>query len=46
MWALGDVVLGVYEIREVVRTGGMGLVYRVRHLQWDVDLALKTPSRT
>ncbi|MFF1912966.1 protein kinase [Streptomyces sp. NPDC058239] len=43
MWAPGDVVLGVYEVRDVVRTGGMGLVYRVRHLQWGVDLAVKMP---
>jgi serine/threonine protein kinase len=24
-------------------SGGMGLVHRVRHLQWDVDLAVKSP---
>ncbi|MFF0204686.1 protein kinase [Streptomyces sp. NPDC005017] len=43
MWAPGEVVLGVYEVREVIRTGGMGLVHRVRHLEWDIDLAVKTP---
>lgn len=43
MWAPGDVVLDVYEVREVVRTGGMGLVHRVRHREWGVDLAVKTP---
>ncbi|MFJ5774640.1 WD40 repeat domain-containing serine/threonine protein kinase [Streptomyces sp. NPDC093094] len=43
MWAPGEVVLGVYEVREVIRTGGMGLVHRVRHREWDVDLAVKTP---
>ncbi|MEU5520602.1 serine/threonine-protein kinase [Streptomyces sp. NPDC047860] len=43
MWAPGDVVLDVYEVREVIRTGGMGLVHRVRHREWGVDLAVKTP---
>ncbi|MFU8874707.1 protein kinase domain-containing protein [Micromonospora sp. SL4-19] len=42
-WAPGDIVLDLYEVRDVVRTGGMGLVYRVRHRDWDVDLAVKTP---
>lgn len=42
-WRVGEVVLDVYEVREVVRSGGMGLVYRVRHRGWDVELAVKTP---
>ncbi|MBE1493468.1 serine/threonine protein kinase/WD40 repeat protein [Amycolatopsis lexingtonensis] len=43
MWSPGDVVLGVYEVRDVVTTGGMGLVYRVWHRQWGMELAVKTP---
>ncbi|MDT0350025.1 protein kinase domain-containing protein [Pseudonocardia charpentierae] len=43
MWSPGDVVLGVYEVRDVVSTGGMGLVYRVWHRQWEMELAVKTP---
>ncbi|MFY1689469.1 protein kinase domain-containing protein [Plantactinospora sp. WMMB782] len=45
MWSPGDVVLGVYEVRDVVRTGGMGLVYRVWHRQWGMELAVKTPRQ-
>ncbi|UOX92560.1 protein kinase [Amycolatopsis sp. FBCC-B4732] len=45
MWAPGDVVLGVYEVRDVVTTGGMGLVYRVWHRQWGMELAVKTPRQ-
>ena len=40
---MGDVVLGLYEIRHVHTTGGMGLVYRVRHRGWNTELALKRP---
>lgn len=42
-WRSGDVVLDLYEVRDVIRTGGMGLVYRVRHRGWDVELAVKAP---
>jgi WD40 repeat protein/serine/threonine protein kinase len=41
-WRLGHIVDGRYEVRDIVR-GGMGLVYRVRHREWEVDLALKVP---
>ena len=44
-WHEGDVILGLYEVLDVVRTGGMGLVYRVRHRDWRIDLAVKTPRR-
>ncbi|MFA1550958.1 protein kinase domain-containing protein [Actinomadura chokoriensis] len=43
MWRRGDVVLDLYEVRDVVATGGMGLVYRVRHRGWDTELAMKVP---
>jgi WD40 repeat protein/serine/threonine protein kinase len=39
------VVLDLYEVVDVVRTGGMGLVYRVHHRSWNVDLAVKVPRR-
>ncbi|MFE6281094.1 protein kinase [Streptomyces sp. NPDC057877] len=42
-WQPGEVVLGLYEVRDVVHSGGMGLVHRVRHRDWQVDLAVKTP---
>ncbi|MEU5701729.1 protein kinase domain-containing protein, partial [Streptomyces aurantiacus] len=44
-WHRGDLILGLYEVLDVVRTGGMGLVHRVRHRGWDIDLAVKTPRR-
>jgi WD40 repeat protein/serine/threonine protein kinase len=37
------VVADLYEIRHVHKNGGMGLVYRVHHRGWGVDLALKCP---
>lgn len=42
-WAIGDVVAGQYVVTGVHTHGGMGLVYRVWHRQWDVDLAVKCP---
>ncbi|MGK3203189.1 protein kinase domain-containing protein [Amycolatopsis sp. MEPSY49] len=41
-WQPGETVLGLYEVKDV-RSGGMGVVHRVRHLDWQVDLAVKTP---
>jgi hypothetical protein len=42
-WVAGDVIAGLYEVREVFTGGGMGLVYRVRHRAWNIDLAVKCP---
>jgi WD40 repeat protein/serine/threonine protein kinase len=42
-WKPGDVIIDLYEVREVFTSGGMGLVYRVRHRGWNVDLAVKCP---
>ncbi|BCJ76319.1 hypothetical protein CS0771_58630 [Catellatospora sp. IY07-71] len=42
-WQVGDVIAGRYRVTKVHEHGGMGLVYRVRHLGWDADLALKSP---
>jgi WD40 repeat protein/serine/threonine protein kinase len=44
-WNVGDVLLGLYEVRAVLGQGGMGRVYRVFHRGWGVDLAVKTPLR-
>jgi predicted Zn finger-like uncharacterized protein len=43
IWEPGDVILDRYEVREVFTSGGMGLVYRVRHRGWNIDLAVKCP---
>src|SRR5262249_42296189 len=42
-WRPGDVILDLYEVREVFTSGGRGLVYRVRHRGWNMDLAVKCP---
>ena len=43
VWRVGQVVDGRYEVLQVHGDGGMGVVYRVRHLEWDTDLAVKCP---
>ncbi|HUR07785.1 MAG TPA: hypothetical protein VM347_34945 [Nonomuraea sp.] len=43
LWRVGDVIDGRYEVTRVHEHGGMGLVYRVRHLLWGTDLAVKCP---
>lgn len=40
---VGDVILNRYEVREKFDGGGMGLVYRVYHREWQTDLAVKSP---
>jgi WD40 repeat protein/serine/threonine protein kinase len=42
-WQKGKIILGTYEVKEIFTSGGMGLVYQVRHLGWNIDLALKSP---
>jgi WD40 repeat protein/serine/threonine protein kinase len=43
VWKPGDIISGLYEVQQVHTGGAMGLVYRVRHLGWDIDLAVKVP---
>jgi WD40 repeat protein/serine/threonine protein kinase len=42
LWQVGDVILDRYEVKQI-HEGGMGLVYRVRHRGWNLDLAVKSP---
>ena len=42
-WQPGDVILDLYEVKQIHSGGGMGLVYRVHHRDWNVDLAVKCP---
>ncbi|MBU2665990.1 protein kinase [Actinoplanes bogorensis] len=43
-WTTGEIVLGQYQVLGDPLAGGMGVVHRVRHLGWEVDLAVKTPK--
>lgn len=43
IWQIGDVILDKYAIRAVFTSGGMGLVYRAYHKDWDMDMAVKSP---
>src|ERR1700722_4693869 len=42
-WRGGGVIDNLYEVRQVIESGGMGLVHRVHHRSWNMDLAVKTP---
>ena len=44
-WRVGDLVLDLYEVKQVYAGGNMGLVYRVHHRNWDIDLAVKCPRQ-
>lgn len=45
-WEPGDVILGLYEVKDVLGEGGMGKVYKVHHRGWGMDLAVKSPHPT
>jgi serine/threonine protein kinase len=42
-WAPGHVLLGQYEVRALLGSGGMGKVFRVYHRAWHVEIAAKVP---
>ena len=43
-WKPGDVILDLYEVLGLLGEGGMGRVYRVRHRDWGIELAVKCPK--
>ena len=43
LWRVGNLVADLYRVLDIHGEGAMGLVYRVRHVGWDVDLAVKSP---
>ncbi|MDR0354506.1 MAG: serine/threonine protein kinase, partial [Deltaproteobacteria bacterium] len=42
---VGQVVFGVYVVQEILGKGGLGQVFKVRHQEWQRELALKLPYR-
>jgi predicted Zn finger-like uncharacterized protein len=42
-WEEGQTILDLYEVKKVHTGGGMGLVYKVHHKNWNMDLAVKSP---
>ena len=49
IWNVGDIVLGVYEVKPLgpqvpFAEGGVGVVHRVYHREWNIDLAVKSPK--
>ncbi|MBI3929288.1 MAG: protein kinase [Armatimonadetes bacterium] len=45
-WHPGAIVNEKYRIDQVVGVGGYATVYRVRHCDWDIDLAVKVPHKS
>ena len=43
-WQAGDVILDLYRVIGILGQDGFGEIYRVRHLGWNVDLAVKSPK--
>lgn len=49
IWKVGDVILGTYEVMPLSDSiayaeGGVGVVHRVYHREWNLDLAVKSPK--
>jgi WD40 repeat protein/serine/threonine protein kinase len=45
-WQPGQILLDTYQVVNKLGQGGMGVVYRVHHAGWDMDLAVKQPKST
>ena len=42
-WKPGALIAGRFEVKELIGVGGMGVVYRIHHREWNLDLAVKMP---
>ncbi|MCC6487688.1 MAG: protein kinase [Candidatus Hydrogenedentes bacterium] len=43
-WRIGDVIVNLYEVIDVLGEGGMGKVYKIHHRGWNMPLAVKSPK--
>ncbi len=43
VWKVGDTIEGKYDVTAIAGQGGMGVVYKVHHREWHIDMAVKTP---
>lgn len=43
IWKVGDVIQNEYEVRGILGSGGMGVVYKVHVRSWNKDMAVKSP---
>ncbi len=41
-WKKGDVILGLYEVTDILGAGGFGVVHKVHHRGWNMELAVKS----
>lgn len=44
-WNVGERIINLYQVSGILGTGGFGQVYKVKHLEWNIDLAVKTPKQ-
>lgn len=44
LWQPDAVIANLYKIKTLIGQGGMGTVHQVYHQQWQMDIAVKTPS--
>lgn len=42
-WKAGDIIDSRYEVTALIGQGGMGTVFKVRHREWNIDMAVKMP---
>lgn len=44
VWRIGDVVEDLYRVSDIVSAGNQGMVCRVWHTRWQIELAVKSPK--
>jgi serine/threonine protein kinase len=43
-WNVGDTILDLYLVTDILGEGGFGKVYKVLHWGWNIELAMKIPK--